>query len=230
MAATLLAIEGDVSLCKMIRLLLTHKGFRVETACNAFSGLQKAYAIKPDLVLLDIMLPGMDGWQTCRRLREMSDVPIMMLSTLGTVQHVIKGLTLGADDYVLKPFSIEELVARIRALLRRAPRSNNGGNSGWRQVITYKHLAIDFDQRQVTVDSKPVTLSPTEFRLLSVLSWHRDWLLPHRFLLREVWGPECGEDKDTLSLHIGYLRHKIEKDPSNPSLIHSDWGIGYRFG
>jgi two-component system KDP operon response regulator KdpE len=146
------------------------------------------------------------------------------------VQHVVKGLTLGADDYVVKPFSIEELVARIRALLRRAPRSNNGGNSGWQPIITYKHLAIDFDQRQVTVDGKRVALSPTEFRLLSVLSWHRDWLLPHKFLLREVWGPEYTDDKDTLHSNINYLRHKIEKDPSVPSLIHSDWGIGYRFG
>jgi DNA-binding response OmpR family regulator len=230
MAATVLAIEGDVSLCKMIRLMLTQKGFRVETTCNAFSGLQKAYAIKPDLVLLDIMLPGMDGWQTCRRLREMSDVPIMMLTTLGTVQHVVKGLTLGADDYVLKPFSVEELVARIRALLRRAPRSTSGGNSGWRPIITYKHLAIDFDHHQVTVDGKHVYLSPTEFRLLSVLSWHRDWVLPHKFLLREVWGPEYRDDKDTLHSHVSHLRHKIEKDPSNPGLIHSDWGIGYRFG
>lgn len=230
MSATLLAIEGDVSLCRMIRLMLTQKGFRVETTCHAISGLQKGYTIKPDLVLLDILLPGMDGWQTCRRLREMSDVPIMMLTTLGTVEHVVKGLTVGADDYVLKPFSVEVLVARIRALLRRAPRSTSEGNTGWRPVITYKNLAIDFAQHQVTVDGKRVALSPTEFRLLSVLSWHRDWVLPHGFLLREVWGPEGTADKDMLGLTISDLRRKIEKDPSRPSLIHSDWGIGYRFG
>jgi two-component system response regulator MprA len=151
MAVTLLLIDGDVSLGEMIRLMLTQKGFRVEVTCDAISGLQKAHAVKPDLVLLDIMLPDMDGWRTCRLLREMSDVPIIMLTALGTVEHVVKGLNLGADDYVVKPFSVEELVARIRALLRRVPGSISMGSDRWRPIITHKNVAIDFDQRKVTV-------------------------------------------------------------------------------
>jgi two-component system KDP operon response regulator KdpE len=229
MSAKLLLIDDDVSLCETLRFMLTKKGFEVEVAYNAIEGLQKAYAIKPDAVILDIMLPDMDGWQTCRRFREMSDVPIIMLTALGSEENVIEGLNMGADDYIVKPVTAEELSARIHALLRRVSRSNMGSN-GREPILTYDNLVIDFDKHEVTVSGKRVDLSPTEFRLLSVLARHKGRVLPHEFLLTEVWGAEYVGEVDYLRLYISYLRRKVEENPSKPSLIHNEWGIGYRFG
>jgi two-component system KDP operon response regulator KdpE len=232
MAETLLLIEDDVTLCEALRFMLTKKGFQVEVANSAIAGLQKAYAVKPDTIILDIMLPDMDGWQTCARFREMSDVPIIMLTALGSEENVVKGLNLGADDYIIKPVTAEELAARVRALLRRVSRStitsSNGNGRG--PIFTYENLVVDFDKHEVKVDGKRIDLSPTEFRLLSVLARHKGRMLPHEFLLTEVWGPEYVGEIDYLRLYISYLRRKIEKDPTKPSLIHNEWGVGYRFG
>jgi two-component system KDP operon response regulator KdpE len=230
MATTLLLIDDDVSLCETVRFMLIRNGFQVEVAHNGISGLKQAYALKPDAVLLDIMLPDMDGWQVCRRLREMSDVPIIMLSALGSDENVIEGLNLGADDYIVKPVAVNELIARIRALLRRTSRSNPTKRNHREPIFTYDHLVIDFDKYEVTVAGKKVKLSPTEFRLLSVLSRHQGRLLPHEYLLSEVWGPEYVSEEEYLRLYISYLRSKIETDPSKPRLIHNEWGVGYRFG
>lgn len=232
MSVKLLLIDDDVSLCEAVRFMLTKKGFEVEVAHSAISGLQKAYALKPDIVILDIMLPDMDGWQTCRRFREMSDVPIIMLTALGSEENVVEGLNLGADDYIVKPVTADELAARIRALLRRVSRSHLSGSNGRGRepILTYDNLVIDFDKHEVTVDGKRIDLSPTEFRLLSVLSRHKGRVLPHEFLLTEVWGPEYVGEVDYLRLYISYLRRKVEKDPSKPSLIQNEWGVGYRFG
>jgi two-component system KDP operon response regulator KdpE len=210
--------------------MLIRNGFQVEVAHNAISGLKEAYALKPDAVILDIMLPDMDGWQVCRRLREMSDVPIIMLSALGSDENVIEGLNLGADDYIVKPVAVEELIARIRALLRRTSRSNPTERNHREPIFTYDYLVIDFDKYEVTVAGEKVKLSPTEFRLLSVLSRYQGRLLPHEFLLSEVWGPEYVSEEEYLRLYISYLRRKIEPDPSKPRLIHNEWGVGYRFG
>ncbi len=233
MTETLLLIEDDITLCEAMRFMLTKKGFQVEIANNAITGLQKAYAVKPDAVILDIMLPDMDGWQTCARFREMSDVPIIMLTALGSEENVVKGLNLGADDYIIKPVTAEELSARVRALLRRVTRANTAtanNNNGRGPIFTYENLMIDFDKHEVTIDNKRVDLSPTEFRLLSVLVKHKGRMLPHEFLLTEVWGSEYIGEIDYLRLYISYLRRKIEKDPAQPSLIHNEWGVGYRFG
>jgi two-component system, OmpR family, alkaline phosphatase synthesis response regulator PhoP len=233
MAETLLLIEDDITLCEALRFMLTKKGFQVEIANNAITGLQKAYAVKPDAVILDIMLPDMDGWQTCARFREMSDVPIVMLTALGSEENVVKGLNLGADDYIIKPVTAEELSARVRALLRRVARvstSTANHSNGRGPIFTYENLMIDFDKHEVTVDNKRVDLSPTEFRLLSVLVKHKGRMLPHEFLLTEVWGSEYVGEIDYLRLYISYLRRKIERDPAQPSLIHNEWGVGYRFG
>jgi two-component system KDP operon response regulator KdpE len=229
MSATLLLIDDDVSFCETVCFMLTKKGYQVEVAYNAISGLQKAYALKPDIVLLDVMLPDMDGWQTCRRFREMSDVPIMMLTALGSEEDVVKGLDLGADGYLVKPVTAKELHARIRALLRRVSRSTVKDSNSRQPIFTCDNLVINFDKHEVTVDSERVDLSPTEFRLLSVLSRHKGRVLPHEFLLTEVWGAEYAREVDYLRLYISYLRRKIEKNPSKPSLIHNEWGIGYRF-
>ncbi len=232
MTETLLLIEDDITLCEALRFMLTKKGFQVEVANSALAGLQKAYAVKPDAVILDIMLPDMDGWQTCARFREMSDVPIIMLTALGSEENVVKGLNLGADDYIIKPVTAEELSARVRALLRRVTRSTvtNSSGNGRGPIFSYENLVIDFDKHEVTIDNKRIDLSPTEFRLLSVLVRHKGRMLPHEFLLTEVWGPEYVGEIDYLRLYISYLRRKIEKDPSKPNLIHNEWGVGYRFG
>jgi DNA-binding response OmpR family regulator len=230
MSATILLIEDDYILSETLRLMLTKKGFKVEVAGDAIAGLQKAYAVKPEVIVLDIMLPGMDGWQACARFREMSDVPIIMLTAIGSDENIVKGLDMGADDYIVKPVTAEELTARIRALLRRV--SLAGGNNNHRrgQILSYDYLTIDFDKHEVTVDGQRIDLSPTEFRLLSVLARNKGRMLPHEYLLNEVWGPEYTGDIDYLRLYVSYLRRKLEKDAKKPSLIQNEWGVGYRFG
>ena len=229
--ATLLLIDDDVSLCEALKLMLVNKGFQVEVAHDALAGLQRAYALKPDAILLDVMLPGMDGWQTCRRFREMSDVPIIMLTALDSEENVVEGLNLGADDYIVKPVTSDELAARIRAVLRRVSRSSTGSNAGNREpIFTQDNLVIDFDKYEVKLDDERIDLSPTEFRLLSVLVRYKGRVLPHEFLLTEVWGPEYAGEIDYLRLYISYLRRKIEKNPTQPQFIYNEWGVGYRFG
>ena len=228
MTARLLVIDDDVSLCKLLELILARNGYQVDVAHNAMEGLKKAYALKPDLILLDLMLPGMDGWETCSRFREMSDVPIIMLTALDSNNHMIQGLEMGADDYIIKPISSDVLVARIRVVLRRTSRSRPRHHTP--TALTYDNLSIDFDKREVRVDGKQIQLTPNEFSLLAVLIRNRGHVVSHDYLLSEVWGPQYTDDKNYLRLYIRYLRQKIEKDPSNPRLIHSEWGIGYRFG
>jgi DNA-binding response OmpR family regulator len=201
----------------------------VDVAGTAVEGLQRAYGSKPDLIILDVMLPGMDGWQTCQRFREMSNVPIIMLTALGSEENVVKGLELGADDYLVKPVTMKELGARVKALLRRAY-GNNGSPTEISKIIQHEGLVIDFDKHEVTLRDNRIDLSPTEFKLLSCLVKHKGRVLPHDFLLTQVWGPEYAGELDHLRLYISYLRKKIEKNPSKPELIQNEWGVGYRFG
>jgi DNA-binding response OmpR family regulator len=227
-AIKLLLIDDDFPFCEALRRVLTERGFQVEVAYDAVSGLQKAYAASPDLILLDVMLPNGDGWQICMRLREMSDVPIVMLTGLRSESSVVEGLEMGADSYLVKPVHPDELVARMRALLRRTKHGENG--KSWVKPFAYDYLVIDYDKREITVDGKRIDLSPTEFRLLCVLARHKGRVLPHEYLLREVWGPDYADEIDYLRLYISYLRHKIERDPAQPSLIYNEWGVGYRLG
>jgi two-component system KDP operon response regulator KdpE len=229
MNAKVLFIDDDIQLSEMVELVLSELGFQVELAYDGTTGLRKAYEVKPDIIVLDIMMPGMDGWQTCQRFREMTDVPIIMLTALGSQDNVIKGLNLGADDYLVKPVTAQELAARIRALLRRVSRTNGNGQKK-QPILTQDNLVIDLNKYEVTLDGERVDLSPTEFRLLSVLAKYKGRVLPHEFLLTEVWGAEYAGEIDYLRLYISYLRRKLERDPSNPTLIHNEWGIGYRFG
>jgi len=229
MATNVLIIDDDVSLCQVLQLSLGRLGFEVEIAHDAIAGLQKAYAVRPDAVLLDIMMPTMDGWEACRRFREMTDVPLIMLTALGAQKDVVKGLNLGADDYVVKPVTADELAARIKAVMRRAARAK-AHETNQKPILSVDNLVIDFNKYEVTVDGKRIDLSPTEFRLLSVLARYKGRVLPHEFLLTEVWGAEYVGEIDYLRLYISYLRRKLEKDPSKPALIHNEWGVGYRFG
>lgn len=224
----ILVIDDDSLWCEAVRLTLTKKGFEVEVAYDGISGLQKAYSTNPEVVLLDIMMPGMDGKEVCTRFKEMADIPIIMLTALDSTAQMVEGLDLGADDYVNKTVPPDELVARIRAVLRRAPGSHL--TDGRDAIFRHEHLFIDFNKREVTVDDERVDLSPTEYKLLSTLVRYRGRVLPHDFLLSEIWGTDHIGETRALRLYIGYLRRKIEKDPANPTLILSEWGIGYRFG
>jgi two-component system KDP operon response regulator KdpE len=229
MPDTLLFIEDDRPFCEFVEFGLSRKGFQVEVAYNAMTGLQKAYALHPNAVILDIMLPDLDGWQTCAHLREMSEVPIIILTALDAEENILKGLDLGADNYLVKPVTIDELSAQIQAVLRRIRRSNFKDCHHQEGHFSYEHVMVDFDRHEVTVGGQAIYLSPIEFRLLRVLVQHKGRLLPHSFLLREVWGPAYVSKIDSLRLYICILRRKIEQDATQPHLIHNEWGIGYRF-
>jgi DNA-binding response OmpR family regulator len=224
MTATILIIEDDVPLSELFQLMLTRAGFRTEVANDARTGLQKMEPLEPDAVVLDIVLPDIDGWQVCTQIKESYDVPIIMLTILSSPDKIVKGLELGADDYLVKPVSPAELVARLRAVLRRAPRSPGTNRN---EVLTHNNLKIDVDKHTVTLAGEQIDLSPTEFRLLSVLVRNAGRVLPQDFLLTEVWGPEHRGEIERLRTYINYLRRKLDKDAFRPSGIHNVWGVGY---
>lgn len=231
MTGTLLLIEDDIRLCETLSHILTFKGFQFQTANDALNGLQKIYQDKPDLVILDIMLPDSDGWQVCSHIKAMSDVPVLVLTALGTEEHVLKALELGADDYIVKPVTTSELLSRVNSLLRRTYRPSKPLSADYAGcILRYGDLVIDLDRHEVTLEGKRVDLSPTEFQLLTVLIRYEGRMLPHEFLLNKIWGSEYTHKIAYLRLYINYLRRKIEKNPEKPELIHNEWGIGYRFG
>ncbi|HET7375572.1 MAG TPA: response regulator transcription factor, partial [Anaerolineae bacterium] len=222
----ILIIEDDTSIATLTRLQLETKNFSVQIAHNGADGLRQAYAWQPDLVLLDVMMPDMDGWSVCQRLRELSDVPVIFVTAVGQERNIVRGLQMGADDYIIKPFSTKELHARIEAVLRRRRSSNinvpqlrytNGG------------LTIDNAIHQVTVNGKPIDLSPIEFRLLATLVQHEGKVLSHEYLLEQVWGAAYKQERHYLKLYVWYLRQKIEPDVNRPQYILTERGIGYRF-
>lgn len=225
----ILVIDDDLILQQNLADILRSLGYEVDVAGKAVEGLQLAYSSKPDLIILDVMLPGMDGWEICKRFREMTDIPILFLTALGSEEDVVKGLELGGDDYLVKPVTMKVLEARVKALLRRAY-SNNGSSSEISKVIQHEGLLIDFDKHEVILNEERIDLSPTEFKLLSCLVKHKGRVLPHDFLLGQVWGQEYTGELDHLRLYISYLRKKIEVNPSKPELIQNEWGVGYRFG
>lgn len=225
MAEKILVIDDEETTVQLLTILLEHKGFEVIKAYNAEDGLRKAYRNHPDLVLLDIMMPDMDGWEVCRRLRELSDMPIIFLTARVEIKDVVKGLELGADDYVIKPYDNDELIARIRAHLRRVPKTAiseelifNGGQ-----------FRINFLNREVIVDGEQQHLTPKEFSLLSVLTRNAGRVITRQELVSEAWGPEYADAIDSLKLYIHYLRKKVEKDATRPDYILTARGVGYRF-
>jgi two-component system KDP operon response regulator KdpE len=225
MAEKILVIDDEEMTVQLIVMLLERRGYEVIRAYRAEEGLRQAYRTHPDLILLDIMMPDMDGWEVCRRLRELSDVPIIFLTARDDVRDVVKGLEMGADDYIFKPYDNDELVARIRAHLRRAPKPSvaeelvfDGGN-----------FRINFISREVKVKGQPVHLTPKEFNLLGVLARNSGRVITRTELVKEAWGPEYGDAIDSLKLYIHYLRQKVEDDPQHPNYILTSRGVGYRF-
>jgi two-component system KDP operon response regulator KdpE len=222
----ILIIEDDVTIATLTRLQLEVKNCLVQIASNGAEGLRQAYSWQPDLVLLDVMMPDMDGWTVCQRLRELSDVPIIFVTAIGQERSIVRGLQLGADDYVVKPFSTKELYARIVAVLRRHRAVTNSippprYTNGW--------LTVDTDLHEVTIDNKPIDLSPIEFRLLTTLVYNEGKVLSHEYLLEQVWGAAYKQERHYLKLYVWYLRQKIEPDVNRPQYILTERGIGYRF-
>jgi DNA-binding response OmpR family regulator len=205
---------------------LETEGFQVTSASNGYEALEKVTKEIPDLVILDIMMPDMDGYETLKKIREFSPVPVIFLSVKGQEFDRVRGLDLGADDYMTKPFSPRELASRIKAVLRRTEAKASTSTS---EITVDDELIINFDQRKVIVRGKEVTLRPTEYRLLYQLVTNAGKLLTHETLLSRVWGPEYRDEDQYVRLYITYLRQKIEKDPKNPKYILSERGLGYRF-
>lgn len=224
--AKLLIIEDDEKLVEALDLYLRKAGYDVITASTGVEGLKELFEKQPDLVILDIMLPKMDGWKACRRIREVSDVPIIMLTARGQEEDKIRGLKMGADDYVAKPFSLRELSARVEAVLRRTyipPPTKKA------PLYADEQLVIDSYKRKVSIRGEPVKLTATEQRLLFLLAENAGRTLTFEQILRMVWGPEYINDVDYVRLYIWRLRQKIEPEPSNPRYILTEHGIGYRF-
>ena len=227
MSPRILLIDDDPELLTLLQLGLESGDFIVSVAKSGKEGIQKAYQIQPDLIILDIMMPEMDGWTTLQYLRQISDTPIIVLTATTSKQDVIKGLSLEADDYLTKPCTFATLKARIQMVLdRRGKRSA----SRWSVVYDDGHLRVDLRDKTVTRRGKPVHLTPTESRLLAHLLRQKGQFISHRELLVDVWGPEYAEEVSYLNLYIRYLRQKIEKDPANPRYIRALWERGYYFG
>jgi len=209
-----------------IRLNLEHDGFEVYQATSGIKTLDQFRDQLPDLILLDVMMPDIDGFETLRLIREISNVPVIMLTAKGDEDDRVKGLELGADDYITKPFSPRELVSRVRAVLRR---TEMPGTPTHEVIQVDDRLKIDFDRREVWVEDQLIKIRPTEYRLLYHLVQNAGWVVPHEQLLAKVWGYEYREETQYLRLYINYLRKKIEQDPSNPQYILTERGVGYRF-
>jgi two-component system KDP operon response regulator KdpE len=225
LSVKILVIEDDPAIASLTQLQLENRGYQVQLARDGAEGLRQAYAVQPNLVVLDIMMPDMDGWTVCERLRELSDVPIIFVTAVGKETDIVRGLEMGADDYVVKPFSPRELMARIEAVLRRGARDGSAIES---RIYQNGPLSVNLESRQVKLNEDDVDLTPIEFKLLSTFIRNEDKVLTHRFLLSQVWGPAYEEERQYLKLYVWYLRQKIEEDPSNPQLILTERGVGYR--
>ncbi len=220
---TILLIDDDETLLELLADHMHMAGYSPLTANSGLKGLQLATEEKPDLVVLDVMMPGMDGWEVCQHLRESSTIPILMLTAKDKEFDKLRGFRLGVDDYMIKPFSFAELVARVRAILVRAGRGEEVGRQ-----VTSDDLIIDFDQRRLTVAGQIVELTPTEYSLFETLARHANRTVPTERLLAEVWGPEYQGEFEHVKHYIWALRKKIEVDPGNPKHILTERGFGYR--
>jgi two-component system KDP operon response regulator KdpE len=223
----ILIVDDEPAFVRFIGSSLSHKGYKVLTADNGQEALRLLFAQKPDLVLLDVVMPKMDGWQTCNRIRELSDVPIVIVTgRRKSESDIARWLEHGADDYLIKPVGNKELAARVSAILRRAVLT-----SRQEQKAAYcdKFLTVDIDEHRVTADGERLRLTPTEFKLLAILVENAGIVLTHKRLLEKVWGWEYTDDIDHVRIYIWHLRHKIEPDPTRPRYIITEAGVGYYF-
>jgi len=222
----ILVVDDEERMARFIRLNLEHDGFQVIEAHKGMDAINELRTKMPDVVLLDVMMPDIDGFEVLQLIRETSTIPVIMLTAKGEEDDRVKGLELGADDYVTKPFSPRELVSRVRAVLRRVE-STSSTESG--AIIVDDHLKIDFGRREVRLDGELVKLRPTEYRLLYHLVQNAGWVLTYDQILAKVWGYEYRDEPHYVRLYVNYLRQKLEKDPANPTYILTERGVGYRF-
>jgi two-component system, OmpR family, KDP operon response regulator KdpE len=221
----LLVVDDSQDTTLVLRRVLQQEGYDIQVAQNGAEGLRLAFDFRPDLILLDVMMPGMDGWTMLNRLREFTDVPVIMLTAVGGEDSLIHGLDSGADDYLTKPFSMQELKARIRAVLRRTSLDARTEDRTLR--FDNGQLVIDPPSQQVTVRGELVDLTPTEYRLLLCLAYNAGRVLNPDQILDHVWGPGYEDSAASVKLYIWYLRRKIEPDPSDPRYILTKRGAGY---
>jgi two-component system KDP operon response regulator KdpE len=225
-ARRILVIDDEPRMRRFISMNLDLEGYQVLEAGNGLEGVKRMREDLPDLVLLDVMMPEMDGFEALRSIRQFSQVPVIMLTVKSDEEDKVRGLELGADDYVTKPFGPRELSSRIKAVLRR---TEMPGVTDQAVVKVDDRLQIDFNRHQVIVDGRVIKLRPTEHRLLYHLVNNAGWTMPHETLLAKVWGHEYRDETHYLRLYITYLRQKIERDPANPEYILTERGVGYRF-
>ena len=221
---TILLVDDDPTLCELLSDHLRTTGYHVLTALDGANGLRRSTEAQPDLVVLDVMMPEMDGWEVCERLRAVSSVPIILLTAKGEEIDKLHGFRLGVDDYVTKPFSFAELAARVGAVLARLQRPATTAH-----LLKSGDLSIDFDQHRVTVAEEVVDLTRTEYRLLEALAQHAHRTVPTEWLVQNVWGPEYSGEVEQVKHFIWSLRKKIEADPGDPRHLITERGFGYRF-
>lgn len=221
----ILVVDDEPEILRAVRAGLQAQGYRVETASRGEDALRMASAAAPDMVVLDLMMPGMDGLEVCRRLRAWSDVPILVLSARTQERQKVAALDLGADDYLTKPFGMDELTARIRAALRRSGRAKPADLP----AFTARSLTVDYVRRLAFKSGQELKLTPHEYEILRYVTQNADRVLTHRQILAAVWGPEDVEETQYLRVHIGNLRRKIEDNPARPVFIVTEPGVGYRF-
>jgi DNA-binding response OmpR family regulator len=222
----ILVVDDEERMVRFIRLNLEHDGFLVSEAFDGKEAIQQLRDVAPDVILLDVMMPDLDGFEVLQMIRETSKVPVLMLTAKGEEDDRVRGLELGADDYITKPFSPREMVSRVKAVLRRTE-SASGSMHGLIEVDD--RLKIDFDRREIWLEGKIVKLRPTEYRLLYHLVQNAGWVISHDQLLTKVWGYEYRDEPHYVRLYINYLRKKLEADPANPKYILTERGVGYRF-
>jgi DNA-binding response OmpR family regulator len=224
---SIVTADDDPQLLRLIARNLEFEGYEVTTASDGQQALEEIERAIPDLVLLDVMMPRMDGFTVCQRVREFSAVPIIIVTARGQDQEKVKGLDLGADDYLTKPFSVEELLARVRAVLRRSQFATREQTSGNTTVTTIGEMMIDYAQHLVTLDGKEVRLTPTEYRILSYLAQNTGRVITQDLLLEHVWGAEYVGESHMLQVNVNRLRHKLEADPTHPRYLKTKVGVGY---
>jgi DNA-binding response OmpR family regulator len=225
-AKRILVVDDEPRMRRFMHMNLDLEGYHVIEASNGLEAITRVREDLPALVLLDVMMPEMDGFEALRMIREISNVPVIMLTVKSDEEDKVRGLELGADDYVTKPFGPREMASRIKAVLRRAEMPTSSDQS---VIKVDDRFQIDFNHRQVVVDGEAIKLRPTEYRLLYHLVNNAGWTMPHETLLAKVWGHEYRDETHYLRLYITYLRHKIEEDPSDPQYILTERGVGYRF-
>jgi len=226
MKKRILTVDDELSILKFLRSNLEDRGYTVISATNGEEAINIVERELPDFIILDVMMPKMDGFEVCRRLREWSQIPIIMLSARGDESDKVQCLDLGADDYIVKPFSANELVARVSAVLRRTKAAST---LPAKSVITRGDLVINLAQRKVTRAGQDIKLTPTEYALLQELAVNSGKVLTHTHLLNKVWGPEYRDEREYLHVFIGRLRAKLEPDPNKPRYITTVSGVGYQF-